>query len=77
MVVLTNLRPQAFKKLLQSSLHTKKSLITRIIAVFLINVGVFPFRKNHNRNPPEPTKNLAEQTEKLIKTHCKPGKNRL
>ena len=38
------------------------------MAVFLINVGVFLFRKNHNRNPPEPAKNLAEQTEKPVKT---------
>ena len=34
--------------------------------MFLINVGVFPFFKNHNRNLPEPAKNLAEQTEKTI-----------
>ena len=37
--------------------------------MFLTNVGVLLFRKIHNRNPPEGTKNLAEQT---IKTHCKP-----
>ena len=43
----------------------------------LINKGVFLFRKNHNRNPPEPTKNLAEQTERPIKTNCKPCKNGL
>ena len=71
------LRPKAFKKLLQSNLHTQKSFTNRSIDVFLMNVGVFLFRKNHNRNPPEPTKNLAEQTEKPIKTHCKPCKNRL
>ena len=51
--------------------HTKKSFITRSIAVFVRNVGVFLFRKNHNRNPPEPAKNLAEQTEKPIKNQCK------
>ena len=34
--------------------------------MFLINVGVYPFLKNHNRNLPEPAKNLAEQTEKTI-----------
>ena len=71
------LRPKAFKKLLQLNLHTQKSFTTRSIDVFLMNVGVFLVRKNHNKNPPEPTKNLAEQTEKPIKTHCKPCKNRL
>ena len=45
--------------------------------MFLINVGVSPFRKNHNKNPSEPTKNLAKQTEKSIKNHYKPCKNRL
>ena len=45
--------------------------------MFLTNVGVLRFRKNHNKNPPECTKNLAEQTEKPIKTDYKPCKNRL
>ena len=57
--------------------HTKKSFITHSIAMFLFNVGVFLFCINHTRNPPETTKNLTEQIEKLIKTHCKPCKNRL
>ena len=39
--------------------------------MFRINVRVFYFRKNDNRNLPEPTKNLAEQTEEPIKTHSK------
>ena len=45
--------------------------------MFLIHVGVFLFCNNNYRNPPEPTKNLSEQTEKPIKTNCKPCKNRL
>ena len=57
--------------------HTQKNFITCSIAMALINKGVFLFRKNHNRNPPEPTKNLAEQTERPIKTNCKPCKNGL
>ena len=55
------LSPEALKKPLQSSLHTHKKT----------------FCKNHNMSPPEPTKNLAKQTEKPIKTHCKPAKNTL
>ena len=47
----------------------KKNFITRSIAVFFTNVGVILFRQNHHRNSPEPHKNLAEQTEKPIKTH--------
>ena len=54
----------------------KNNFITRSITVFLTNVGVFLFRKNQNRKPPERTKNLAEQTAKPIKTHCKPCKSR-
>ena len=63
------LKSKALKKVLQSSLSTHKNFITRSIAMFLKNVGVFLFCKNHNRKPPEHTKNLAEQTEKPIKTH--------
>ena len=55
--------------------NTKKLYYSLYIALFLINVGVFLFRKNYNRNTPEPTKNMAELTEKPIKTHCKPCKN--
>ena len=55
----------------------KNSFITHSIAVFLINVGLFLLCKNRNRGPPKPANNLAEQTEKPIKTHCKPCKNRL
>ena len=71
------MRPKAFKKLFQSSLNIQKEFITGTIAVFFTNVYVLLFRKNHNRNPPEGAKNLAEQTEKPIKTHCKLYKNRL
>ena len=45
--------------------------------MFLTNLGVLLFCKNHNTNPQERTSNLAERTEKPIKTHCKPCKNRL
>ena len=55
----------------------KKSFITHSIAMFLINVDVFLFSINHNRNSPETSTNLTEQTEKSIKTHWKPCKNRL
>ena len=41
--------------------------------MFLMNLRVFLFRINNNRNPPEPVKNLTEQTEKPIKTQCKPS----
>ena len=41
--------------------------------MFHINVGVFPFLKNHNRNLPEPAKNLAEQTEKTIANLAEPS----
>ena len=54
----------------------KNNFITHSITVFLTDLGVFLFHKNHNRNPPDRTKNLAEQTEKPIKTHCKPCKSR-
>ena len=60
------LRPIALKKLLQSSLNTHKHFITRFIAML--------FSKNHNRNTPELTRNLAEQTKNPIETHCKPCK---
>ena len=83
-VILQFLRPKTFKKLLQSSLHTHThththtNFIPRTIAVFLKNrIAVFLFHKNHNRNPPERTKNLAEHTEKPINTYCKSCKNRL
>ena len=73
------LRTKALKRLLQSNLNPHKIFITRSIAVFFIFLFffMFLFPKNHNRNPPELTRNLAEQTEKPIKTHCKPYKNRL
>ena len=57
--------------------HTKETLLLALLLCSHINVGVFLFHKNHVKNPPEPTKNLAVQTEKSIKTHCKPCKNRL
>ena len=47
--------------------HTQKSFITRSIAVFLINVFVFLFRKNHDRNPPEPAKIWQNRLKNLLK----------
>ena len=55
--------------------QTKKALLLDLSLCSHINVGVFLFHKNHIKNRPEPTKNLAEQTKKSIKTHCKPCKN--
>ena len=54
-------------------MYTQKNLYYSLYHFFLMNVGALLLCKSH-RNPPEPIKNLAEQTEKPIKTHYKPCK---
>ena len=66
---MTIFETKIFQETLTIKFTQKKKFITRSIAVFFTNVGVILFRKNHHRNSPEPHKNLAEQTEKPIKTH--------
>ena len=59
------LRLKTFKKTYTIKFaHTKKNFIIHSIAVFLTSVGVL-FHKSHNKNQPEPTKNLQSVTKYL------------